>query len=48
MTIWTSKPGEDYPWRFQIRPEVVLEDEEQWVPADELREQLEIPAQMAS
>lgn len=43
MTIWTSKPGEDYPWRFQIRPEVVLEDEEQWVPADELREQLEFP-----
>lgn len=40
---WTSKPGEDYPWRVQIKPEVVIEDRELWVPADELREQLEFP-----
>jgi hypothetical protein len=41
--IWTSKPGEDYPWRFEISPEVVIEDPERWVPADELREALEFP-----
>ena len=41
--IWSSKPGEDYPWRFDITPEVVVEDQEAWVPADELREQLEFP-----
>ena len=41
--IWTSKPGEDYPWRFEITPEVVLDDPERWVPAEELREQLEFP-----
>lgn len=41
--VWTSKPGEDYPWRFEIRPDVVLEDPERWVPAEELREQLEFP-----
>ncbi|MPZ87226.1 MAG: hypothetical protein GEU81_03950 [Nitriliruptorales bacterium] len=38
--IWTPKAGEDCPWRFQIRPEVMA-DEERWVPAEELREQLE-------
>ena len=41
--IWTSKPGEDYPWRFEISPEVVLEDPAARVPAEELREQLEFP-----
>jgi predicted RNA-binding protein len=41
--IWTSKPGEDYPWRFEIRPEVVIEDPERWVPAEELREALDFP-----
>lgn len=34
--IWSSKPGEDYPWRFEIRPEVVVEDADAWVPAEEL------------
>ncbi|HUH07427.1 MAG TPA: EVE domain-containing protein [Egibacteraceae bacterium] len=41
--IWSSKPGEDYPWRFEISPEVVLTDPDLWVPADALREQLEFP-----
>ena len=39
--VWTSKPGEDYPWRVPIRPDVVLSDERVWVPAVELRERLE-------
>ncbi len=30
---WTSKPGEDYPWRFEIAPRLVLQDEADWVPA---------------
>lgn len=41
--IWTSKPGEDYPWRFEISPEIVIEDRERWVPADELRDALAFP-----
>lgn len=41
--IWVSKPGEDYPWRFEIRPEVVVTDPERWVPAEELYEALEFP-----
>lgn len=41
--IWESKPGEDYPWRFDIRPEVTLEDPDAWVPAEELYEDLEFP-----
>lgn len=41
--IWTSKPGEDYPWRFEITPELVLEDPADWVPAEEIHEQLEFP-----
>ncbi len=41
--IWTSKPGEDYPWRFEIAPEVVVDDPADWVPVEELREQLEFP-----
>lgn len=31
--IWQSKPGEDYPWRVQISPDVVL-DESDWIPSD--------------
>jgi predicted RNA-binding protein len=31
--IWQSKPGEDYPYRVKISPDVVLE-EEQWVPSE--------------
>ncbi len=41
--IWTSKPGEDYPWRFEIAAEVVVEDAADWVPAEDLREPLEFP-----
>jgi predicted RNA-binding protein len=41
--IWTSKPGEDYPWRFEIAPEVVVEDQELWVPAEELHQELQFP-----
>ena len=41
--IWTSKPGEDYPWRFEIQPEVVIEDPELWVPAEEVQADLEFP-----
>lgn len=38
--VWTSKPGEDYPWRVEISPEVTLTDPAQWVPAEELYEAL--------
>lgn len=38
--IWSSKPGEDYPWRFEIRPEVVVEDSDAWVPAEDLYDDL--------
>jgi predicted RNA-binding protein len=41
--VWTSKPGEDYPWRFEIRPEIVVDDPADWVPAEALYEQLEFP-----
>ncbi|MPZ73305.1 MAG: EVE domain-containing protein [Nitriliruptorales bacterium] len=41
--IWTSKPGEDYPWRFPIQAELVITDPTSWVPAEELREELEFP-----
>jgi hypothetical protein len=41
--IWTSKPGEDYPWRFEITPEVVVESPERWVPAEEIHTDLEFP-----
>ncbi len=40
--IWTSKPGEDYPWRFEIRPEIVL-DELRWVPAVDVQGELAFP-----
>ncbi|MDP9406298.1 MAG: hypothetical protein M3O86_06830 [Actinomycetota bacterium] len=39
--IWTSKPGEDYPWRLPIAPEVVVPEPERWVAADELRDALQ-------
>ena len=39
--IWTSdKRGEDYPFRFSIKPDVVL-DEDDYVPARMLVEQME-------
>ena len=40
--IWPGKPGkaDDYPWRFQAEPELVL-DESSFVPAVELAPQLE-------
>jgi hypothetical protein len=31
--IWQSKPGEDYPWRVKISPDVVL-DESDWIPSE--------------
>lgn len=31
--IWKSKPGEDYPFRVKISPDVVLEEDE-WVPSE--------------
>ena len=31
--IWQSKPGEDYPWRVKIAPDVVL-DEADWIPSE--------------
>jgi EVE domain-containing protein len=30
--VWQSKPGEDYPWRVKISPDVVL-NEEDWIPS---------------
>ena len=41
--IWVSQPGENYPWRFEIAPEIVVEDPEEWVPAEALRDVLEFP-----
>lgn len=41
--IWTSKPGEDYPWRFEVQPEIVIEDPQAWVPAEEIHQDLEFP-----
>ncbi|PSO51678.1 MAG: EVE domain-containing protein [Actinobacteria bacterium QS_5_72_10] len=38
--IWTSTPDEDYPWRFEIVPEVVVEDSQAWVPAEDLYDDL--------
>ncbi|MBA3420966.1 MAG: EVE domain-containing protein [Thermoleophilaceae bacterium] len=40
--IWPGKPGkaDDYPWRFQAEPELVL-DESSFVPAVELAPRLE-------
>jgi predicted RNA-binding protein len=40
--IWPGKPGapDPYPWRFETEPLIVL-DEDQFVPAEELAQQLE-------
>ena len=38
--IWESKPGEDYPWRVQIAPDVVL-DESDWIPSEAIGPGLE-------
>ncbi len=40
--LWPGKPGkpDPYPWRFETRPEVVL-DEGEFVPAVELAGELE-------
>ena len=40
--LWPGKPGkaDAYPWRFPTEPEVVLEEAE-WVPAEELVDELE-------
>ena len=41
--IWSSKPGEDYPWRVTISPDVVRTDAEDWVSVEELYDALEFP-----
>ena len=41
--IWSSKPGEDYPWRFEIAPEIVVADPSEWVPVETIRQELEFP-----
>lgn len=41
--VWESNPGEDYPWRFEITPEVVVENPERWVPVADLYERLVYP-----
>jgi hypothetical protein len=40
--LWPGKPGkaDAYPWRFPTEPELVL-DETEWVPAEELVDELE-------
>lgn len=40
--IWPGKPGkaDPYPWRFPTSPEVVI-DEERWVPAESLVDDLD-------
>lgn len=40
--IWPGKPGnpDQYPWRFETEPELVLPDEE-WIPAETLVDRLE-------
>jgi hypothetical protein len=40
--VWPGKPGkaDAYPWRFATEPVVVL-DEGDWVPAEELKDELE-------
>ena len=40
--VWPGKPGaaDPYPWRFETRPEIVL-DEADWVAAEELAGELE-------
>jgi hypothetical protein len=38
--IWTSKPGEDYPWRVEVRADRVLVEED-WIPTSEIAPGLE-------
>ena len=40
--VWPGKPGkvDEYPWRFDTSPEIVL-DESQWVPAESLVDELQ-------
>jgi hypothetical protein len=38
--IWTSKPGEDYPWRVEVTPDRVLA-ESSWVPTEVIAPGLE-------
>jgi hypothetical protein len=40
--IWPGKPGkaDDYPWRFETEPELVL-DEDRFLPAEEVARELE-------
>jgi hypothetical protein len=40
--MWPGRPGkpDPYPWRFHTEPEVVL-DEAEWVPAHDLKDELE-------
>jgi hypothetical protein len=40
--IWPGKPGkaDPYPWRFEIEPELVLEDGD-WLGAEALKDDLE-------
>lgn len=33
--IWQSKPGEDYPWRVAVEPDVVR-DEPDWIPSESI------------
>lgn len=41
--LWPGKPGspDPYPWRFPTEPEVVVDDEASWVPAEDLVGELE-------
>lgn len=40
--VWPGKPGnpDPYPWRFETEPEIVV-DEDRWVAAEELKDELE-------
>jgi hypothetical protein len=40
--IWPGKPGQpdQYPWRFETEPEIVLEEDE-YIPAESLKDDLE-------
>lgn len=38
--IWQSKPGEDYPWRFPMEPNVIVDDAAR-VPAEQLLDELQ-------
>ncbi len=42
--IWVGKKaGEDYPYRFETSPDVVITDPEHWVPAETLLDDLDYP-----